>query len=268
MRAICWPRGSSPHTRGAPSSKSQYVSALGIIPAYAGSTASTRSTPGTPRDHPRIRGEHFPAHDARFEITGSSPHTRGAPYFFWALICASGIIPAYAGSTHASHILPEQDGDHPRIRGEHAAQLDGSQDFVGSSPHTRGARRTVNLLASEQGIIPAYAGSTDGYFCAYVPDRDHPRIRGEHPYPAQKHRQRWGSSPHTRGALLSVPTLLLPLGIIPAYAGSTITLMCMRTVTRDHPRIRGEHSFAQLIQKVNEGSSPHTRGALSHGVCG
>ena len=58
------------------------------------------------------------------------------------------------------------------------------------------------------------------------------------------------------------------IGIIPAYAGST-RLQCLHEfIVRDHPRIRGEHSFAQLIQKVNEGSSPHTRGALSHGVCG
>ena len=180
----------------------------------------------------------------------------------------TGIIPAYAGSTRRSWTARRTSWDHPRIRGEHGARSTSLHRNRGSSPHTRGAPMGTSAHTYLIGIIPAYAGSTRLQCLHEFIVRDHPRIRGEHPYPAQKHRQRWGSSPHTRGALLSVPTLLLPLGIIPAYAGSTITLMCMRTVTRDHPRIRGEHSFAQLIQKVNEGSSPHTRGALSHGVCG
>ena len=50
--------GSSPHTRGARHHHRHRLSALGIIPAYAGSTRRCpwRSCPG--RDHPRIRGEH------------------------------------------------------------------------------------------------------------------------------------------------------------------------------------------------------------------
>ena len=61
--------------------------------------------------------------------------------------------------------------DHPRIRGEHPPHLD-----VG---------------AGWQGIIPAYAGSTEGN-----------RINGD---------REIGSSPHTRGAPGT-----------PAYAGSTV----------------------------------------------
>ena len=30
----------------------------------------------------------------------------------------------------------------------------------------------------------------------------------------------------------------------------------------DHPRIRGEHADHELAERVHEGSSPHTRGAL------
>ena len=50
--------GSSPHTRGAPLFAGPDDRDVGIIPAYAGSTArSWRPAPGRP-DHPRIRGEH------------------------------------------------------------------------------------------------------------------------------------------------------------------------------------------------------------------
>ncbi len=121
-------RGSSPHTRGArlgeprrgrdaedhPRIRGEHVwqhrRALlcnGIIPAYAGSTTplgatskwSSGSSPHTrgargrrppctaaPRDHPRIRGEHSKA-------------LREA-------IRSRGIIPAYAGSTALTQVVP------------------------------------------------------------------------------------------------------------------------------------------------------------------
>ena len=51
-------QGSSPHARGAPKVPSLAASALGIIPACAGSTNNKlrKTRPG--RDHPRMRGEH------------------------------------------------------------------------------------------------------------------------------------------------------------------------------------------------------------------
>ena len=111
------------------------------------------------------------------------------------------------------------------------------------------------------GIIPAYAGSTD------IPDRrraarpDHPRIRGEHSGFPGRCRPAVGSSPHTRGA----PSVRVPVAtwvrIIPAYAGSTGFLAVVHSPRADHPRIRGEHNTHTLIGASNPGSSPHTRGA-------
>ena len=70
-------------------------------------------------DHPRIRGEH--GQHARDSVgeAGSSPHTRGARRGRVPDRVASGIIPAYAGSTviASSPLSPRE--DHPRIRGEH-----------------------------------------------------------------------------------------------------------------------------------------------------
>ena len=239
--------GSSPHTRGAP-----HTACLACLSAW---------------DHPRIRGEH--------ELqTMSSPSM-------------PGIIPAYAGSTWVLWAGPLLRAvDHPRIRGEHRV-LVAHEDVVrgiipayagstmatrfapyrshGSSPHTRGARRTR--------------------FPRSRPNRDHPRIRGEHPLvlaaehledgiiPAyagstRLYMHRWvfrrGSSPHTRGALFS--------------------RSAMAERARDHPRIRGEHAVGDALRVVERGiipayagstrghsplflcrwgSSPHTRGAPS-----
>ncbi len=91
--------GSSPHTRGARFHALVKLALNGIIPAYAGSTGVSRALGKGQRDHPRIRGEHFPAHRATSHTVGSSPHTRGAPSKVIKAKWNAGIIPAYAGST-------------------------------------------------------------------------------------------------------------------------------------------------------------------------
>ena len=52
--------------------------AIGIIPAYAGSTSLRIVATSRRRDHPRIRGEHDTPLTNVTPFTGSSPHTRGA----------------------------------------------------------------------------------------------------------------------------------------------------------------------------------------------
>ena len=91
--------GSSPHTRGAPSSLHTFVPHSGIIPAYAGSTGSLANSAGSSWDHPRIRGEHQRPQVLYEALCGSSPHTRGAQGLAGAGPVERRIIPAYAGST-------------------------------------------------------------------------------------------------------------------------------------------------------------------------
>ena len=132
--------GSSPHTRGAPTLHARSPASVGIIPAYAGSTAEVSPTSARVEDHPRIRGEHCPP-------------SALAPL-------DNRIIPAYAGSTCIRSPLVARPQDHPRIRGEHSSRLRLSLIAIGSSPHTRGAHRGAGREQLQQGIIPAYAGST------------------------------------------------------------------------------------------------------------
>ena len=93
--------GSSPHTRGAPCSRATPSTIRGIIPAYAGSTLVVAGDGVFRLDHPRIRGEHQLALIKPGDLVGSSPHTRGAHAVGRQWRPASGIIPAYAGSTQA-----------------------------------------------------------------------------------------------------------------------------------------------------------------------
>ena len=134
--------------------------------------------------------------------------------------------------------------DHPRIRGEHRVVDGGSAGGYGSSPHTRGARKSPHALMHG--------------------DSDHPRIRGEHEAQPHEETGRGGSSPHTRGALYADGILKPFRRIIPAYAGSTSIAECSTIARRDHPRIRGEHEDLSEGQGHGSGSSPHTRGARHH----
>ena len=54
-------------------------------------------------------------------------------------------------------------------------------------------------------------------------------------------------------------------GIIPAYAGSTVTASRPPARSGDHPRVCGEHGDSKYDKSLGEGSSPRMRGALSIG---
>ena len=75
LKILVAKKGSSPHTRGAHDGRVASGDRDGIIPAYAGSTWARAARPATPRDHPRIRGEHVRGVGVLRFVTGSSPHT-------------------------------------------------------------------------------------------------------------------------------------------------------------------------------------------------
>ena len=172
--------GSSPLTRGAPYQRGRWILDLRIIPAHAGSTASTLAAMAAMSDHPRSRGEHsFP--DAVEELPGgSSPLTRGARPPSDSKHGVSGIIPAHAGSTTGTLLQDYDTGDHPRSRGEHPTPRGSASTHSGSSPLTRGAQEPNPCKRHSWRIIPAHAGSTRLPKVRDRPTTDHPRSRGEH----------------------------------------------------------------------------------------
>ena len=152
--------GSSPLARGARVFR-VHVALIGrLIPAGAGSTASSGFPSSSPRAHPRWRGEHLVStsiHTGRF---GSSPLARGARCGCLLGWGGGGLIPAGAGSTVRGWTGPSLWGAHPRWRGEHE-ELVGELDVaVGSSPLARGAPPRCRVGTIGGGLIPAGAGST------------------------------------------------------------------------------------------------------------
>ena len=154
-----------------------------------------------------------------------------------------GIIPAYAGNTGHSRLIVSHAWDHPRICGEHASETLASSAFKGSSPHMRGTLQRSPQRHVPAGIIPAYAGNTRTRASTLDSLRDHPRICGEHlitpkvsdtetgssphmrgtPRVGFRHPPGGGSSPHMRGTRPRCLPCTKSTGIIPAYAGNTVS---------------------------------------------
>ena len=166
-------------------------------------------------------GEHGSAVASVRPSMGSSPHVRGTPSDTSTGSPPAGIIPACAGNTGIRLWWDRENGDHPRMCGEHSRCCRRLSGRLGSSPHVRGTLLFLNFLHDIQGIIPACAGNTP---CVRVwPGGlgDHPRMCGEHYGRGGNGKSITGSSPHVRGTLWSLIVHSIWSGIIPACAGNT-----------------------------------------------
>ena len=194
-------------------------------------------------------------------VTGSSPRMRGARARRYRFRSDRGIIPAYAGSTVLGRKRALLWRDHPRVCGEHDASTETSRLRSGSSPRMRGAPWRSSTRPSSRWIIPAYAGSTRRTAPRIRQAWDHPRVCGEHQVLSASEVRRLGSSPRMRGALPQQTGAMWPVGIIPAYAGSTSASKAQLKTAGDHPRVCGEHTRTVTPSSSGWGSSPRMRGA-------
>ena len=252
--------GSSPRVRGTLSLMISSPTSYGIIPACAGNTGHRLSRRTWTRDHPRVCGEHTPPRASVSASPGSSPRVRGTHGTIGGARAGDGIIPACAGNTICLLVSGFRRRDHPRVCGEHFLLVEVDGDDWGSSPRVRGTRVHVaaDLLAG--GIIPACAGNTSPAASRWANDRDHPRVCGEHPVAGSVSRVRMGSSPRVRGTPAASDSRPLACGIIPACAGNTSMNVSMVSMTRDHPRVCGEHAILRAACSWLSGSSPRVRG--------
>ena len=113
-------------------------------------------------------------------------------------------IPAYAGNSIVEETFFAPPSVHPRLRGELTVSFFVYQRRTGSSPLTRGTPPRLICILPAQRFIPAYAGNS-----LLIPlDRAmmtvHPRLRGELTEELGLLTFDCGSSPLTRGTLLTI----------------------------------------------------------------
>ena len=257
-----WRPGSSPRMRGTPFVVIAVTVWRGIIPAYAGNTLPVLPNPFSPRDHPRVCGEHGEIDVCMAGNMGSSPRMRGTRQERVERRGRLGIIPAYAGNTRRESTAAQYPEDHPRVCGEHATSILAARFEWGSSPRMRGTLSSRDDEHPLAGIIPAYAGNTTERSSRATATRDHPRVCGEHVSWWDGERLRVGSSPRMRGTLNVQQTARRDVGIIPAYAGNTDSFPPRHARRGDHPRVCGEHLVDAFNIPYLLGSSPRMRGTL------
>jgi len=131
-----------------------------FIPACAGNTIAQFSTGIKFPVHPRMRGEHSAASNNGLSVSGSSPHARGTLCFCQFPHLATRFIPACAGNTISGAYGSALIAVHPRMRGEHRADMAPASEAAGSSPHARGTRLQWHPVHRRPRFIPACAGNT------------------------------------------------------------------------------------------------------------
>ena len=146
------------------------------------------------------------------------------------------------------------------MRGEHCDGSDGKGRSAGSPPHARGTLIAFCPRLERFRITPACAGNTVFAVVLLPSFKDHPRMRGEHQAASKSARLYMGSPPHARGTRTIQDKVRIGPGITPACAGNTIGVDRATLYNRDHPRMRGEHSFSCSSVIFLIGSPPHARG--------
>ena len=124
----------------------------------------------------------------------------------------------------------------------------------------RGKRCRPRWWHGPRGLIPAYAGKTEGSIPVAVKYRAHPRVCGENVAYEKAVRGDLGSSPRMRGKLRLVWVISWPWGLIPAYAGKTNEGLSNTIEREAHPRVCGENSTPGMACTSGHGSSPRMRG--------
>ena len=212
-----------------------------ITPACAGKTVHKSRNAKRPWDHPRMCGEN----PLRFVLAdthkGSPPHVRGKLRLLLALSNPLGITPACAGKTRNLPLKRRQRRDHPRMCGENNKQSRFWALLRGSPPHVRGKQLEKANETKWYRITPACAGKTAIQNKNLRESQDHPRMCGENVSITSGKIAYVGSPPHVRGKHLVFAKITRNVGITPACAGKTETVIDHLQKRWDHPRMCGEN---------------------------
>ena len=198
-----------------------------------------------------------------FLLQGSPPPTRGKAAILLVARRPYRITPAHAGKSPTISTKPPTSRDHPRPRGEKTFAYYHDSTCTGSPPPTRGKDHGTLLELCVVRITPAHAGKRLHISFRLCPFEDHPRPRGEKSVSIFKKRRCVGSPPPTRGKVAREETQKAIFGITPAHAGKRWSLSSAFTCNQDHPRPRGEKTYAAHHSISVLGSPPPTRGKVS-----
>ena len=134
--------------------------------------------------------------------------------------------------------------------------------LLGSSPRMRGTQLRRHRKRRHRGLIPTYAGNTAVPVLIQNNTGAHPHVCGEHATIEIWTAITQGSSPRMRGTPSTPATGHDTAGLIPTYAGNTVSKTHTPTRGGAHPHVCGEHACHSWLLRLLLGSSPRMRGTL------
>ncbi len=152
--------------------------------------------------------------------------------------------------------------DHPRVCGKYLFNILHFLNRLGSPPRMREVLSLFVVFAVNDGITPAYAGSTEASEECIQEGRDHPRVCGKYCLLDPLRKTELGSPPRMREVLLALLFESRATRITPAYAGSTKLSNLLSLFYRDHPRVCGKYPILYASRTVYQGSPPRMREVL------
>ena len=129
--------------------------------------------------HPRVGGENEDNLVHADDVAGSSPRGRGKRGSTVPITNHPGLIPAWAGKTLRRRSAAALSAAHPRVGGENMPLVYTVLMMKGSSPRGRGKHPDDGADGGGLGLIPAWAGKTQGGRWPPVAGQAHPRVGGE-----------------------------------------------------------------------------------------
>ena len=210
--------------------------------------------------HPRVGGENRDQTRKHSRLLGSSPRGRGKQDRVRLGHHAFRLIPAWAGKTMSTWESYYPTGAHPRVGGENGLSSTGRSAWYGSSPRGRGKPCNTGTSVVCAGLIPAWAGKTLSPLSVLLRAPAHPRVGGENQLPHLSLSSSRGSSPRGRGKPSDVLPGLGRAGLIPAWAGKTMSMYRRVISGPAHPRVGGENLRPRSCVRARNGSSPRGRG--------
>ena len=192
--------------------------------------------------------------------SGSSPRRRGKLILFVCNTLQCRLIPAWAGKTCLVAHRSRRGRAHPRVGGENEESLRPRTFAGGSSPRGRGKPFHHSTTTSRHGLIPAWAGKTQETCPGRRTTGAHPRVGGENAMTWQATDLTAGSSPRGRGKHLVPCKEHISVGLIPAWAGKTLSNSSHILLLTAHPRVGGENWMPAQMDETICGSSPRGRG--------
>ena len=124
----------------------------------------------------------------------------------------------------------------------------------------RGRVPTARKWSHKVGITPAYAGKRSVKDLGAGGLWDHPRVCGEEVACECGNGYPLGSPPRMRGRVPFLFAVTVALGITPAYAGKSVSVIWLVSQPQDHPRVCGEEKEGAPGRVPPLGSPPRMRG--------